>query len=136
MKKYLLYILIAILTSTNACTKDTNIAETKLAQKMIEEKDWFLDYSQTGTVIKNYIGQSTYFINFLKDGSTQDSDGLKGTYTIVKNNEVLQIQVKAKTSNNNSIEYFYDILSMGNENIILSYNISNEKTRLYFSNKK
>jgi len=138
MRQYLLYILLFMVTvvGISSCNKDTTLAENSLAQKMIEDKAWFLDYSQTGTVTKTYVGQSTYYINFLKNGSTQDSDGLNGTYTVEKVNDQLQIHVQAKTSNGNPIEYIYDIVSVGASNLILSYTLSGKTTQLYYTSKR
>lgn len=138
MRQYLLYILLFMVTvvGISSCNKDTTLAEKSLAQKMIEDKAWFLDYSQTGTVTKTYVGQSTYSINFLKNGSTQDSDGLNGTYTVEKVNDQLQIHVQAKTSNGNPIEYIYDIVSVGASNLILSYTLSGKTTQLYYTSKR
>lgn len=138
MKKYLLYTLIGFvfINSITSCTKDATNAETSLAQKMLEEKYWFLDYSQTGTTTKTYIGQSTYFVAFLKNLTTQDSDGLNGTYSVEKINSQLQIHVQAKTNNGNSIEYTYDIISIGANKLILSYTLSGKTTQLYYSSSK
>ena len=136
MKKYLLYSLLAAATFMGSCSKDTTLAETNLAQKMIQDKAWFLDYSQTGTLNKTYVGQATYYINFLKNLTTQDSDGLNGTYSVEKISGQLQIHVQAKTSNGNPIEYIYDIVSVGSENLILSYTISGKTTQLYYTSKR
>ena len=135
MKKYL-YSLLAAATFMGSCSKDTTLAETNLAQKMIQDKAWFLDYSQTGTLTKTYVGQATYYINFLKNLTTQDSDGLNGTYSIEKISGQLQIHVQAKTSNGNPIEYIYDIVSVGSENLILSYTLSGKTTQLYYTSKR
>ena len=136
MKKYLLYSLLAAATVIGSCSKDTTMAETNLAQKMIQDKAWFLDYSQTGTLTKTYVGQATYYINFLKNLTTQDSDGLNGSYSVEKVSGQLQIHVQATTSNGNPIEYIYDIVSVGSENLILSYTLSGTTTQLYYSNKR
>ena len=136
MKKYLLYSLLAASTFIGSCSKDTTLAETNLAQKMIQDKAWFLDYSQTGTLTKTYVGQTTYYINFLKNLTTQDSDGLNGTYSVEKVSGQLQIHVQAKTSNGNPIEYIYTIVSVGSENLILSYTISGKLTQLYYTSKR
>jgi hypothetical protein len=136
MKKYLLYILLAACTFIGSCSKDTTLAETKLAQKMIQDKAWFLDYSQTGTMTKTYVGQATYYINFLKNAETQDSDGLNGTYSIEKVSGQLQIHVQATTSNGNPIEYIYTIVSVGASNLILSYTLSGKTTQLYYTSKR
>ena len=138
MRKFLLNLLMVafIGTSITSCSKDTTFAETSLAQKMIEDKAWFLDYSQTGTLTKTYVGQATYYINFLKNASTQDSDGLNGSYSVEKINGQLQIHVQATTSNGNPIEYIYDIISVGAENLILSYTLSGKITKLYYTSKR
>ena len=136
MKKYLLYISLLAITNTTSCSKDNVLAETKLAQKMIEEKAWFLDYSQTGTLTKTYVGQATYYINFLKNLTTQDSDGLNGSYSVEKVSGQLQIHVQAKTSNGNPIEYIYTIVSVGASNLILSYTLSGKTTQLYYTSKR
>ena len=136
MKKYLLYSLLAAATFMGSCSKDTTMAETNLAQKMIQDKAWFLDYSQTGTITKTYVGQATYYINFLKNLTTQDSDGLNGSYSVEKVSGQLQIHVQATTSNGNPIEYIYDIVSVGAENLILSYTITGKTTQLYYTSKR
>ena len=138
MRKFILNLLLVafIGTSITSCSKDTAFAETSLAQKMIEDKAWFLDYSQTGTLTKTYVGQATYYINFLKNASTQDSDGLNGSYSVEKVNGQLQIHVQATTSNGNTIEYIYDIISVGAENLILSYTLSGKTTQLYYTTKR
>ena len=136
MKKYLLYSLLAACILIGSCSKDTTLAETNLAQKMIQDKSWFLDYSQTGTLTKTYVGQATYYINFLKNLTTQDSDGLNGSYSVEKVSGQLQIHVQATTSNGNPIEYIYDIVSVGAENLILSYTITGKTTQLYYTSKR
>ena len=136
MKKYLLYSLLVASTFMGSCSKDTTMAETNLTKKMIQDKSWFLDYSQTGTLTKTYVGQATYYINFLKNLTTQDSDGLNGSYSVEKVSGQLQIHVQAKTSNGNPIEYIYDIVSVGSENLILSYTITGKTTQLYYTSKR
>jgi hypothetical protein len=103
---------------------------------MLEEKSWFLDYSQDGTTNKSYIGQTTYYITFLKDLTTLDSDGLNGTYTVLKTSSQLQIHVQAKTKNGNAIEYTYDIISIGANKLILSYVLNGKTTKLFYSSTK
>jgi hypothetical protein len=140
MRKYLTYILFISTILTVGCTKDTSSAEMGLAQQFLSDKTWFLDYTETttakGTSTKTYVGQSTYFINFLKDLSTSDSDGLTGTYTVEKINNQLQIHVQAKTGNANSVEYIYNIESVGASNLILNYAQNGQSVKQYFSNKK
>ena len=143
MKNNLLYpfLLIAITAITfSACSKDTAAAETSLSYKMLADQTWYLDYAQTITGLtvktKTYVGQSTYFINFLKNLSTVDSDGISGTYTVEKINGQLQIHVQAKTDNGSSIEYIYNIESMGDKHMILTYAVGTVTTKLFYSNKK
>jgi len=122
-----------------SCTKDTTTAELNLANKFVANKIWYLDYAQTitnGTVIaKNYIGQSTYSVNYLKDLTIKDSDGMNGTYTIEKINGQLQIHVLAKTNGNNTIEYIYNIESIGSSSMVLNYLNGGSTIRQFFSTK-
>ena len=143
MKRNLLYPLLLILITSitySACSKNTPGTDSDLCYKMLSDKTWYLDYLQifTGTTIKTktYTGQSTYFINFLKDLSTLDSDGINGNYTILKIDGRLQIHVQAKTSNGSYIEYNYNIESMGDKHMILTYSFTTVTTKLYYSYKK
>jgi hypothetical protein len=131
-----LFILLS-LTQLSSCSKESSGTEINLTYQMLSDKTWYLDYSITGTSKKTYIGQSTYFINFLKNNSTKDSDGFEGTYTIKKIGNVLQIHVQAKTSNTNTVEYFYNIESIGTNNLILYYTLNGATvpTKLFFNTK-
>lgn len=140
MKKYTIGFLfcLLILTQLTSCSKDTSGQEINLSYQLLSDKTWYLDYSITGTSKKTYLGQSTYFINFLKNRTTTDSDGLDGQYTIEKNGNVLQIHVQAKTSSTNTVEYIYNIESIGSGNLILYYTLNGTTvpTKLYFSTNK
>lgn len=122
------------------CSKDTAGADINLSYNMLADKTWYLEYTQTTTATattqKTYVGQSTYFINFLKNLSTVDSDGLKGTYTVENTNNQLQIHVQAKTASGNLIEYVYNIESIGAKNLIMNFTVNNVKTRYYYSTQK
>lgn len=135
--RYSIPFLLSIIAITQfaSCKKDTNGAEINLSYQMLADKTWYLDYSVTGTSKKIYLGQSTYFIDFLKNKTTKDSDGLTGTYTVEKVGNVLQIHVLAKTSSTNTVEYVYNIESIGTGNLILYYTLSGATvpTKLYFS---
>ena len=123
------------ITQLTSCSKDTSGAEINLSYQMLSDKTWYLDYSITGATKRTYVGQSTYFIDFLKNKTTKDSDGLLGTYTVEKLGKVLQIHVQAKTSSTNTVEYIYNIESIGSGNLILYYTLSGATvpTKLYFS---
>jgi len=141
MKKQLIYIFFtSVILTIGGCSKDTSVSEITLTQRLLSNKTWYLDYVQTikatGTNTKTYLGQSTYYINFLKDQTTQDSDGLNGTYSVEKINGQLQIHVKAKTGNANSVEYIYNIEKVGAINLILYYTISDQTIKQYYSNNK
>jgi hypothetical protein len=116
MKK-LLILIGATIFLLSACKKDTTASEISLAYKMISDKIWFLDYNQTITAtktsIKTYVGQSTYFIKFLNNLTTVDSDGITGTYSVRKVNGKLQIYVVARTAGTNALEYVYEIETLG-----------------------
>jgi hypothetical protein len=144
MKRYLnitttfLFALLS-LTQLTSCSKDTSGAEINLTYQMLSDKTWYLDYIITGTTKRTYLGQSTYFVNFLKNDSTHDSDGLNGRYKVEKIGNILQIHVTAKTSSVSSVEYeiIYNIESIGRRNLILYFTLPGETvpTKRYFSTK-
>jgi hypothetical protein len=119
-----------------SCKKDENTINAEIAYSMLSDKTWFLDYIQTGSESKNYVGQSTYFINFLNDRTTKDSDGTKGSFSIVASNGQLQISVNATSINGNPLIYTYQIESIGANNLILSFVENGQTTKMYYSLKK
>jgi len=137
--KNIITILIAsiFVTSMIACNKEVATTSTDVMQNMISNKTWYLDYSITGNSVQNFVGQSTYFISFLKDGTTKDSDGLIGTYAINKNNGVYTLVVNAKTLNGNTLNYTHTLESVGDVKMVQSFVASGQsnKTTLYFTNK-
>jgi hypothetical protein len=138
MKKiYILSIIAAFSLSIVSCNKEVASTKADLIQARLVNKTWFLDYSITGSVTKSFVGQSTYFITFLNDGSTSDSDGLTGTYTIVNNKDKYELSVKTKTINGNNFNYTHLIESVGDEKMIHSYTADGQsvKTTLYFTSK-
>jgi hypothetical protein len=129
-------ILVAVITLTIiSCNKETATTQTEVMNSLLTNKNWYLDYSITGTSTKSYVGQSTYFVTYLKDGSTKDSDGLMGTYTVELINNQSQIHVQVKTANGNPLEVVYNIISVGETKLILSKVSSGTPTELYFTNK-
>lgn len=134
----LLALFTIITTQFVGCSKDTSGAEINLSYQMLADKTWYLDYSITGTSKRTYVGQSTYFIDFLKNKTTKDSDGLNGTYTVEKMGNILQIRVQATTSSTNTVEYIYNIESIGSNNLVLYYTLSGATvpTKLYFTTNK
>lgn len=133
------FLLFGLLTTQFAsCKKETSNADVQLSYQLLADKTWYLDFSITGTTKRTYVGQSTYFIDFLKNKTTVDSDGLTGTYTVEKIGTELQIHVQAKTTSTNNVEYVYNIESIGAGNLILSYTATGATlpTKLYFSTSK
>ena len=129
-------ILVAVITLTIiSCNKETATTQTEVMNSLLTNKNWYLDYSITGTSTKSYVGQSTYFVTYLKDGSTKDSDGLMGTYTVELINNQSQIHVQVKTANGNPLEVLYNIISVGETKLILSKLTTGTPTALYFTNK-
>lgn len=120
-----------------SCSKSANGSDITLAQQLIQDKTWYLDYSiissSTSTKTKTYVGQSTYFVNYLANGITKDSDGINGTYTVEKIDNQLQIHVQAKTNNASSVEFIYNIESVGAKNLVLNYQLNNQLSKLYYS---
>jgi predicted Zn-dependent protease len=111
-------------------------------KSLLVNKNWFLDYSitastnSTNPLVKSYVGQATYFVTYLKDGTTKDSDGLTGKYTIEIINNQSQIHVQLITINGNPFEVIYDIISVGDTKLVLSKVVSSgTPTQLFFTNK-
>ncbi len=128
-----------VLMQLTSCTKDTSGAEINLANQMLADKTWQLDYSIVGETKKTYTGQSTYTMDFTSVGKkTKDSDGLDGTYEVKKVGSVLQIQIQAKTSGLNAVSYVYNIESIADEYLVLYYTLtgSTVPTKLYFTLRK
>jgi len=135
--KILYTILLAVIIFTmNACNKETPTTQTDVMNSMLTNKNWYLDYSITGNSTKSYVGQSTYFVTYLKDGTTKDSDGLTGTYSVELVGNQSQIHVKLKTANGNPLEVIYNIISVGETKLVLSKVVTTgTATQLYFTNK-
>lgn len=132
---YTLFILVITFTLV-ACNKETASTQTDVMNNLLTNKNWYLDYSITGTATKSYVGQSTYFVTYLKDGTTKDSDGLTGTYTVEVINNQSQIHVQLKTANGNPLEVIYNIISVGETKLVLSKVITTgTATQLFFTNK-
>jgi hypothetical protein len=135
--KQLYTLLIAAFTLTLvACNKETPTTQTDVMNNMLTNKTWYLDYSVTGSATKSYVGQSTYFVTYQKDGSVKDSDGLTGIYTVELINSKSQIHVQVKTANGNPLEVIYDIISVGDSKMILTKQVSSgAATQMYFTSK-
>jgi len=142
MKTLFTVLLAAISLTIFSCNKETSTTQTNVMNNLLTNKNWYLDYSitegltsTTPVVLKSYVGQSTYFITYLKNGVTQDSDGITGTYTVELINGQSQIHMQLKTSNGNPFEVIYNIISVGESNMVLSKLISGPATKLYFTTK-
>ena len=136
MKQLYTLFIAAFLILLSACNKETATTQIDVMNMMLANKTWYLDYTVTGTNTKSYVGQSTYFVTYFKEGVIKDSDGLTGTYTIENINNQSQIHVQVKTSNGNPLEQIYDIISVGDSKLVLSKQVaSGAPTQLYFTNK-
>ena len=137
MKILYTLIIAAITLTTVACNKETVTTQTEVMNNMLRNKNWYLDYSITGTTTKSYVGQSTYFVTYLNDGTTKDSDGLTGTYTVEIINNQSQIHVQVKTSNGNPLEYIYNIITVGDTKLVLEKTNTGQSTptQLFFNSK-
>ena len=135
--KNLYILLLAVISFTIvSCNKETATTQTDVMNTMLTNKNWYLDYSITGTSTKSYVGQSTYFVTYLKDGTTKDSDGLTGTYSVELIGNQSQIHVQLKTANGNPLEVIYNIISVGETKLVLSKVVTTgTATQLYFTNK-
>lgn len=142
MKKLYILFVTAICIIGFSCNKETANTQKDVMQRLLVNKNWFLDYSitastnSTNPLIKSYVGQATYFVTYLKDGTTKDSDGLTGKYTIEIINNQSQIHVQLITINGNPFEVIYDIISVGDTKLVLSKVVSSgTPTQLFFTNK-
>jgi len=125
-----------LFTGLVSCNKETATTQTDVMNSMLTNKNWYLDYSITGTSTKSYVGQSTYFVTYLKDGTTKDSDGLTGTYTVEVVGNQSQLHVQLKTAGGNPLEVVYNIISVGETKLVLSKMVTTgTATQLYFTNK-
>jgi len=136
MKQLYTLLIAAFTLALFACNKETSTTQTNVMNSMLTNKTWYLDYSITSGTTKSYVGQSTYFVTYLKDGSIKDSDGLTGSYTVELIAGKSQIHVQVKTANGNPLEVIYDIISVGESKMVLSKQVtSGTPTQLYFTNK-
>jgi len=136
MKKLYILLLVAITLTIVSCNKETATTQTDVMNTLLTNKNWYLDYSITGTSTKSYVGQSTYFVTYLKDGTTKDSDGLTGTYSVEVIANQSQIHVQLKTASGNPLEVIYNIISVGETKLVLSKVVTTgTATQLYFTNK-
>jgi len=140
MKKLYILFIAAICLIGFSCNKETANTQKDVMRSLLVNKNWFLDYSitasSTNPLVKSYVGQATYFVTYLKDGTTKDSDGLTGKYTIEIINNQSQIHVQLITINGNPFEVIYDIISVGDTKLVLSKVVSSgTPTQLFFTNK-
>ena len=142
MKNIIIILLASISLTILSCNKETSTTQTNVMNNLLTNKNWYLDYSiteattsTTPVVFKSYVGQSTYFITYIKNGVTTDSDGISGTYTVELKNGQSQIHMQLKTTNGNPFEVIYNIISVGESNMVLSKLVSGPATKLYFTTK-
>ena len=136
MKQLYILLIGTFMLTVVACNKETSTTQTEVMSTMLANKTWFLDYMGNGTLSKSYVGQSTYFVSFLKDGGIIDSDGLTGTYTVELIDNQPQIHVQVKTANGNPLEVIYNIISIGDNKMVLWKQVlSVTPTFLYFTSK-
>ena len=136
MKRILnIYFIVILFCVFFSCSKPVENADLVVAQNMIQEKTWYLDYYINGTQQKTYTGQATYFINFLKNLSTKDSDGITETYSFMTDNNNLLIHVVGKTNANVNAEYYYTVESIGQKYMVLSVNTSGTLIKYYYSSR-
>jgi hypothetical protein len=134
--KHLIILIFSLAITTSSCNKDTNAINIDLTASMLMDKTWFLEYKQSGNLNQTYVGQSSYFISFYNDNTTIDSDGNKGSYSILSSNKQLQIIMNTKTINGNDLDYSYQVVSVGESNLILSFSFNGQITKMFFSTKK
>ena len=140
--KTILYVLLIVLIVAivgGSCSKETSGTKVELSYQFLQDKTWYLDYTQTivNTTITNrsYVGQATYFITFLSNKSMTDSYGVSGNYTIANAAGKLNMVINGKTSGGNTVNYNYIVESIGSSNLVLSYNNAGTIYKMYYSAK-
>jgi len=115
------------------CQKETASSKTDLTSEMLADKIWYLNFVQQGSVTNTYLSSNTYYIKFLSNKTTEDSDGLVGTYSISETGGKLQINVNAKTTNSNTITYTHAIETIGDKKLVLSYTPTGQTNKITLS---
>ena len=129
--------LFLIIVSLTSCVKVVDNADEILSKNLLQEKQWFLEYKQLGTTSKIYVGQSSYFINFLKDNTSNDSDGIKGTYsTSYGTDNKLRINFTVSTRSNIISSFQYVVEAIGANEMIFSFVQNGATNYYYFSTRK
>ena len=129
--------LFLIIVSSTSCVKVIDNADEILSKNLLQEKQWFLEYKQLGTTSKIYVGQSSYFINFLKDNTSNDSDGIKGTYsTSYGTDNKLRINFTVSTRSNIISSFQYVVDAIGANEMIFSFVQNGATNYYYFSTRK
>jgi len=129
--------LFLIIVSSTSCVKVVDNADEILSKNLLQEKQWFLEYKQIGATSKIYVGQSSYFINFLKDNTSNDSDGIKGTYsTSYGTDNKLRINFTVSTRSNIITSFQYVVETIGANEMIFSFVQNGATNYYYFSTRK
>lgn len=129
--------LFLIIVSSTSCVKVIDNADEILSKNLLQEKQWFLEYKQIGATSKIYVGQSSYFINFLKDNTSNDSDGIKGTYsTSYGTDNKLRINFTVSTKSNIISSFQYVVEAIGANEMIFSFVQNGATNYYYFSTRK
>jgi hypothetical protein len=136
--KSIFAVLLSVFALTS-CQKDASLSEADVAKSKIQEKIWLLEYTQVttsaGIKTKSYIGQTSYYISFYKDGSTNDSDGIIGTYTVEKGTAGLELHVKSKTTGGMDFEYMYPIESVSDKSLVMIKTVNGVENKNFFTPK-
>lgn len=114
-----------------ACNKDMGSIDR--TQAMLANKTWFLSHTINESSTKSFIGKNTYFIQFSNTGTTIDSDGILGNYTIKEHNNHLSIFIDALTQNGSPAKYSYLIEQISSDQLIISYQLGGVYTKKIFS---
>lgn len=129
MQQKIIYIL--CLFFLGSCTKDLD--HVVLAKRMLSGKTWYLDYTIQNNQTKSFVGRSTYYIQFMEDGTTIDADGIAGSYQIEANNNQLSLLVVGKTQTGVTANYTYQIDKIGYQTLIISYTQNSQLIQKIFT---
>jgi hypothetical protein len=112
-------VIIVIVCCFASCSKDEDALT--YAKRTIAGKNWYLMSTTEGNQTKSFVDKSTYSIEFKVNNSTNDSDGIVGTYNIFEQSNQLQLEVLGRTQNGITANYAFQIVQITPTSLKIAY---------------
>jgi hypothetical protein len=112
-------VMIVIVCCFASCSKDEDALT--YAKRTIAGKNWYLMSTTEGNQTKSFLDKSTYSIEFKVNNSTNDSDGIVGTYNIIEQSNQLQLEVLGRTQNGIIANYAFQIVQITPTSLKIAY---------------